>query len=153
MMAFERELRLYEIICARMNISFMVDLNATNLCKETLNKALKCAKAKHPYLRMKMVDNQGNDVLSNQFKNSFQSFKYVEITDDEAIFIPIIEQRLKSHEAFNDWQQMLIDVANRDRNFSKSLIFLDLVSLENSNRHKIYGCINHSGNLNELKLI
>ena len=143
---FERDLRLYEIICARMNISFMIDFNAVELNKEHLSTALNYVKLKHPYLRMKLVDDHGNEVLSNEFQNAFQAFKYVEMNDNQKMFVPISMHKVNSEADFNQWQERLIHVANVDRNFSKSLIFLDVYSLNDTNRHQIYGCINHSGN-------
>lgn len=129
-MSLDRDLRLYEVICARMNVCFMVDLSVNYLNKSVLNKALIYLKLKHPYLKMTLKQNN-------------QSLKYVEQNEEERLYDVINAHQL--NDDFDGWKERLIKMCNVIRDFEKSLIFFDLFSFANSNRHQLYCCINHSG--------
>lgn len=137
-MSLERNLAFYERDCSLANINLMIQIETPCLTKDLLNDAFKLLKTKHPYMRMKIVKNEGS---TDQMMN----LKFVEQSEDEIKMTPIESFILENENDLLSWNERLIKIGNGERKHDESVVYVELYSLKNSDIHQIYFCVNHAG--------
>ena len=129
-----RKVQFYEMINSYSNVNFMLDIKSDTFKLAHLIESFKLVAKKHPYYRMKLMNNLQDGSLEFIEKTNLDELNHVYV---EHNYLTSIE------ELNNEWQTRLIKHACKKHDSTKSVIYFCVFSFEN--RHQINACINHAG--------
>ncbi|KAK9814532.1 hypothetical protein WJX72_007436 [[Myrmecia] bisecta] len=118
-----RPLQLWEQVCSVMNVSLAIELEG-HVQPSQIEGALEAVRAEYPYLR-----------------------SVLKVADDKLCFVESSVQNSLSvfPDTTQDWQSILVKAANKPRDHSQGVVFLELHSTPDGLQHTLCAVFNHGG--------